>query len=95
MLEGGGGDDDDDPDDERLQLPIVSYFALVVGYCAVGSLLFNWWEKGAVWSFIHGLFFSFNTITTIGLGNICVRSKLYLAVSFHFLSSKKYVKISY
>lgn len=27
----------------------ISYFALVVGYCAIGSLLFNAWEKGAVW----------------------------------------------
>uniref|UniRef100_A0A0N4WEB4 Ion_trans_2 domain-containing protein n=1 Tax=Haemonchus placei TaxID=6290 RepID=A0A0N4WEB4_HAEPC len=32
-------------------------------------------------SFIHGLFFSFNTITTIGLGNIYVKSHFYLAVS--------------
>uniref|UniRef100_A0A0K0D605 Ion_trans_2 domain-containing protein n=1 Tax=Angiostrongylus cantonensis TaxID=6313 RepID=A0A0K0D605_ANGCA len=31
-------------------------------------------------SFIHGLFFSFNTITTIGLGNIYVRSHFYLAL---------------
>uniref|UniRef100_A0A915EI55 Potassium channel domain-containing protein n=1 Tax=Ditylenchus dipsaci TaxID=166011 RepID=A0A915EI55_9BILA len=37
------------------------------------------------WSFIHGLFFSFNTITTIGLGNICVRSKLYLALTVFYV----------
>lgn len=76
-----GEDDEDEEDDEereRLQLPIFSYFALVVGYCAIGSALFNAWERGAVWSFIHGLFFSFNTITTIGLGNICVTSRIYL-----------------
>jgi hypothetical protein len=42
-------DDEDGDEEERLQLPIVSYFALVVGYCAIGSLLFNAWEKGAVW----------------------------------------------
>lgn len=42
-------EDEDMEDEERLQLPIVSYFALVVGYCAIGSLLFNAWEKGAVW----------------------------------------------
>uniref|UniRef100_A0A915EFX2 HAT C-terminal dimerisation domain-containing protein n=1 Tax=Ditylenchus dipsaci TaxID=166011 RepID=A0A915EFX2_9BILA len=41
-------DDEDGDEEERLQLPIVSYFALVVGYCAIGSLLFNAWEKGAV-----------------------------------------------
>uniref|UniRef100_A0A914H2J9 Potassium channel domain-containing protein n=1 Tax=Globodera rostochiensis TaxID=31243 RepID=A0A914H2J9_GLORO len=76
----GGDEDEEDEDRERLQLPIFSYFALVVGYCAIGSLLFNWWERGAVWSFIHGLFFSFNTITTIGLGNICVTNRAYLAL---------------
>uniref|UniRef100_A0A1I7ZIH2 Potassium channel subfamily K member 18 n=1 Tax=Steinernema glaseri TaxID=37863 RepID=A0A1I7ZIH2_9BILA len=72
--------DEEEDDEERLQLPIASYFALIVGYCAIGSLLFNTFEKGSVWSFIHGLFFSFNTITTIGLGNIYVRSHLYLAL---------------
>lgn len=36
-------------EDERLQLPIISYFALVIGYCAIGSLLFNSWEQGAIW----------------------------------------------
>ncbi|VDD86663.1 unnamed protein product [Enterobius vermicularis] len=45
-------------------------------YCVLGSLLFNAFEKGPIWSFMHGLFFSFNTITTIGLGNI------YLVVTY-------------
>ncbi|KHJ88268.1 Ion channel [Oesophagostomum dentatum] len=66
-------------DEDRLQLPIASYFALIIGYCCIGSLLFNSFEKGPIWSFIHGLFFSFNTITTIGLGNIYVKSHFYLA----------------
>ncbi|KAI6191513.1 Ion channel [Aphelenchoides bicaudatus] len=74
------GDDDSEDEEERLQLPIVSYFALVVGYCSLGSLLFNMWERGAVWSFTHGLFFSFNTITTISLGNIRVQNKFYLVL---------------
>ncbi|KAI1694914.1 ion channel domain-containing protein [Ditylenchus destructor] len=65
-------------EEEKVQLPIVSYFALVVGYCTIGSLLFNSWERGDIWSFIHGVFFSFNTITTISLGNICVNNKFYL-----------------
>lgn len=46
-------DDDSDEDEERLQLPIVSYFALVVGYCSLGSLLFNMWERGAIWYVTH------------------------------------------
>uniref|UniRef100_A0A0K0EV09 Potassium channel subfamily K member 18 (inferred by orthology to a human protein) n=1 Tax=Strongyloides venezuelensis TaxID=75913 RepID=A0A0K0EV09_STRVS len=73
-------DGDEDDEDDRPQLPIASYFALIIGYCAIGSLTFNTFEKGSVWSFIHGLFFSFNTITTIGLGNIYVKSNLYLAL---------------
>ncbi|CAB3399218.1 unnamed protein product [Caenorhabditis bovis] len=77
--------DEDECEDEedRLQLPIASYFTLIIGYCCVGSLLFNTFEKGPVWSFIHGVFFSFNTITTIGLGNIRVQQHFYLlAVSY-------------
>uniref|UniRef100_A0A914ZFD1 Potassium channel domain-containing protein n=1 Tax=Parascaris univalens TaxID=6257 RepID=A0A914ZFD1_PARUN len=72
--------DEEDDDEDRLQLPIASYFALIIGYCAIGSLLFNAFEKGPIWSFMHGLFFSFNTITTIGLGNIYVRDQFYLAL---------------
>lgn len=43
------------------------------------SLLFSLFNPFR--SFIHGVFFSFNTITTIGLGNIQVKSNVYLAVS--------------
>uniref|UniRef100_A0A915D7X3 Gustatory receptor n=1 Tax=Ditylenchus dipsaci TaxID=166011 RepID=A0A915D7X3_9BILA len=34
--------------EQRVQLPMLSYFVLVIGYCAIGSLLFNAWEKGAI-----------------------------------------------
>uniref|UniRef100_A0A915PIF5 Potassium channel domain-containing protein n=1 Tax=Setaria digitata TaxID=48799 RepID=A0A915PIF5_9BILA len=71
---------EDEDEEGRLQLPIASYFGLIIGYCAIGSMLFNTFEKGPVWSFMHGLFFSFNTITTIGLGNIHVRNQFYLAL---------------
>ena len=42
------GMDNDSDEEERLQLPVVSYFALVIGYCSLGSMLFNMWEKGAM-----------------------------------------------
>ncbi|VDK79004.1 unnamed protein product [Onchocerca ochengi] len=71
---------DEDEEEERVQLPIASYFGLIIGYCAIGSMLFNSFEKGPIWSFMHGVFFSFNTITTIGLGNIHIRNQLYLAL---------------
>lgn len=79
--------DDEECEDEedRLQLPIASYFTLIIGYCCVGSLLFNTFEKGPVWSFIHGVFFSFNTITTIGLGNIRVQQHYYLALAVSYV----------
>lgn len=66
--------------EQRVELPIVAYFTLILGYCAIGGLLFNSFENGPVWSFIHGFFFSFNTITTIGLGNIMVRNMMYLGL---------------
>ncbi|CAG9535511.1 unnamed protein product [Cercopithifilaria johnstoni] len=72
--------DDDDDEEGRVQLPIASYFGLIIGYCAIGSMLFNTFEKGPIWSFMHGVFFSFNTITTIGLGNIHIRNQLYLTL---------------
>ncbi|CAI5453999.1 unnamed protein product [Caenorhabditis angaria] len=79
--------DDEECDDEedRLQLPIASYFTLIIGYCCFGSLLFNYFEEGPVWSFIHGVFFSFNTITTIGLGNIRIQHNHYLALAVSYV----------
>lgn len=71
---------DDGDHEERVELPIFAYFSLILGYCAIGGLLFNSFENGPVWSFIHGFFFSFNTITTIGLGNIMVRNMMYLVL---------------
>lgn len=67
-------------EDHRVELPIFAYFGLILGYCAIGGLLFNSYENGPVWSFIHGFFFSFNTITTIGLGNVMVRDGFYLVL---------------
>ncbi|VDN00411.1 unnamed protein product, partial [Thelazia callipaeda] len=31
--------DEDEDDDGRLQLPIASYFGLILGYCSIGSHL--------------------------------------------------------
>ncbi len=73
-LKKDGGEDseaDVDPladfeEPERIELPIVAYFLLILGYCAIGGFMFNNWESGRIWTFLHGFFFSFNTITTIG-----------------------------
>ncbi|GMR32498.1 hypothetical protein PMAYCL1PPCAC_02693, partial [Pristionchus mayeri] len=78
-------DDEEEDEEDRLQLPVASYFALIIGYCCFGSILFNSFEKGPIWSFIHGVFFSFNTITTIGLGNIQVKSNIYLALAVFYV----------
>ncbi len=43
-------DEEDLGDDGRLQLPLASYFALIIGYCAIGSCLFNAFERGPIWS---------------------------------------------
>lgn len=42
-------DESEEDEEERLQLPIASYFALIVGYCCIGSILFNTFEKGPIW----------------------------------------------
>uniref|UniRef100_A0A1I7WLK7 Uncharacterized protein n=1 Tax=Heterorhabditis bacteriophora TaxID=37862 RepID=A0A1I7WLK7_HETBA len=42
-------EENSEDDDDRLQLPIASYFALIIGYCCIGSLLFNTFEKGPIW----------------------------------------------
>ncbi|GMT33031.1 hypothetical protein PFISCL1PPCAC_24328 [Pristionchus fissidentatus] len=78
-------EDEEEDEDDRLQLPVASYFALIIGYCCIGSFLFNSFERGPIWSFIHGVFFSFNTITTIGLGNIQVKSNIYLALAVFYV----------
>lgn len=65
-------------DGDRVELPVFAYFGLILGYCAMGGLLFTSFETGPIWSFVHGFFFSFNTITTIGLGNVLVRNTVYL-----------------
>lgn len=49
--------DDEDTEDEEDRLPIVSYVMLVIGYCIIGSILFNVWEKGAVW---YVIFYTIN-----------------------------------
>jgi hypothetical protein len=51
---GSLGDEDLLGEEQRVELPILSYFGLILGYCAVGSMLFTSFEKGPVWTFIHG-----------------------------------------
>ncbi len=70
----------DGPDGQRMELPIFAYFGLILSYCAIGGLLYTRWEKGPLWSFLHAFHFSFNTITTISLGNILVKDPLYLCL---------------
>uniref|UniRef100_A0A915KJ83 Potassium channel domain-containing protein n=1 Tax=Romanomermis culicivorax TaxID=13658 RepID=A0A915KJ83_ROMCU len=69
--------DNEEHDFLRAKLPILAYFFIILSYCSLGGLFFSNYEQGSSWTFISGLFFSFNTITTIGLGNVSVDSVPY------------------
>ncbi|CDW52292.1 potassium channels protein 7, TWiK family [Trichuris trichiura] len=53
-----------------------AYIGLVLFYCFISSHIFMLFERQ--WSTVAGMFFSFNTITTIGLGNMRLDSDLYV-----------------
>uniref|UniRef100_A0A5S6QXZ7 Potassium channel domain-containing protein n=1 Tax=Trichuris muris TaxID=70415 RepID=A0A5S6QXZ7_TRIMR len=53
-----------------------AYIGLVLLYCFLSSQIFILFERQ--WSTVAGMFFSFNTITTIGLGNMRLDSDLYV-----------------
>ncbi|KRY39391.1 Uncoordinated protein 58 [Trichinella spiralis] len=55
---------------------LIAYFGLIIGYCFFSSIIFNLFEQN--WTLIHGIFFSFNTITTIGLGSVRLDSDTYI-----------------
>ncbi|KHJ43617.1 Ion channel [Trichuris suis] len=53
-----------------------AYIGLVLFYCFISSHIFMLFERQ--WTTVAGMFFSFNTITTIGLGNMRLDSDLYV-----------------
>ncbi|KRY71471.1 Uncoordinated protein 58 [Trichinella pseudospiralis] len=55
---------------------LIAYFGLIISYCFFSSIIFNLFEQN--WTLIHGIFFSFNTITTIGLGSVRLDSDTYI-----------------
>lgn len=83
--------DGDELEHKSLWFPIGAYIGLICMYCSLGSLLYFCYEDG--WGFIKGFHFSFNTITTVGLGNIAVADWLYLIFNVAYIIVGKVVII--
>ncbi|VDP14258.1 unnamed protein product [Soboliphyme baturini] len=61
---------------DSLWFPIGAYVFLMCLYCSIGALLFCSYEDN--WEFIHAFHFAFNTVVTVGMGNIVVTDYFYL-----------------
>lgn len=49
------------------QVPVTVSLLLVIGYLALGALLFTLWERD--WTYLVGFYFCFVTLSTIGFGD--------------------------
>lgn len=75
-----GGDPDKSPLDlqmESLWFPIGAYVFLMCLYCTIGAILFRNYET---WGFIHAFHFAFNTVVTVGMGDVVVTDPFYLCL---------------
>ena len=54
-------------DNKTVSVPIYISLLLIVGYVAIGALLFTLWEKD--WDYLIGSYFCFITLSTIGFGD--------------------------
>jgi len=54
-------------DNMTVRVPIYVSFLLIVGYIAIGALLFTLWEDD--WDLLIGSYFCFVTLSTIGFGD--------------------------
>ncbi|GMR62621.1 hypothetical protein PMAYCL1PPCAC_32816, partial [Pristionchus mayeri] len=62
--------------EETIWVPIGSYVGCISMYCALGSLLFMYWERS--FSFLDAFHFCFNIIIGVGLGDIVVVDYVFL-----------------
>ncbi|KRZ63415.1 Uncoordinated protein 58 [Trichinella nativa] len=69
---------EDELGSDSLWFPIGAYVFLMCLYCSIGALLFCSFEDN--WGFIHAFHFAFNTVVTVGMGNIFVTDAIYLCL---------------
>uniref|UniRef100_A0A5S6QQW3 Potassium channel domain-containing protein n=1 Tax=Trichuris muris TaxID=70415 RepID=A0A5S6QQW3_TRIMR len=69
---------EDELTSDSLWFPIGAYVMLMCLYCSIGALLFCSFEND--WGFIHAFHFAFNTVVTVGMGNIVVTDAIYLCL---------------
>uniref|UniRef100_A0A915JND3 Potassium channel domain-containing protein n=1 Tax=Romanomermis culicivorax TaxID=13658 RepID=A0A915JND3_ROMCU len=69
--------EDEEGMDNSLWLPIGGYFFSMCLYCSFGAILFRTHET---WGFIHAFHFAFNTVVTVGMGDVVVEDAIYLCL---------------
>lgn len=52
---------------DKVTVPIYVSLLLILGYIAIGALMFTLWEKD--WNYLIGFYFCFITLSTIGFGD--------------------------
>jgi hypothetical protein len=57
-------DDSQEDDEDELRIPVVMVLLVLVGYTALGGLLFRSWEG---WAYFDAFYFCFVTMATIGI----------------------------
>lgn len=62
---------------ESLWLPIGGYLFSMCLYCSIGAIIFRSYEP---WGFIHAFHFAFNTVVTVGMGEVAVTDTLFLCL---------------
>ncbi|CAH8546879.1 unnamed protein product [Dicrocoelium dendriticum] len=59
--------DEESEQSEELAVPLIVSVIVLTAYIAIGGLIFPLWEE---WSFADSAYFSFITLSTIGLGDL-------------------------
>lgn len=75
---GGGSSGGEPGEDSGLWFPISAYLFLMCLYCSIGAILFRSYEND--WGFVHAFHFAFNTVVTVGMGNVVVTDIFYLCM---------------
>ncbi|TMS36440.1 hypothetical protein L596_003602 [Steinernema carpocapsae] len=74
-------DTESDVEDE-LRIPVIMVLFVLIGYTAVGGLLFRTWEG---WPYADAFYFCFITMATIGFGDIVPTGQMYMFFTMAYI----------